>query len=92
MSEVDSDEDLTKELQPLAYHVSDRKRVLKEALKSLKGKRLEAMIPPVLKVRLNWFISGSVICWDSLLPGKDLIADFYVCAELESTETGKCLP
>ncbi len=50
MAEVDSDEDLTKELEPLAYYVHDRKRVLREALRTLKGKRLDAMIPPVLKV------------------------------------------
>jgi DNA polymerase III delta subunit len=47
----ESEVDLEEELFALADHVHDRKRLLKEAVRSLKGKRLKAMIPPLLKVR-----------------------------------------
>jgi hypothetical protein len=45
----ESEVDLEKDLHPLTYHVHSRKRLLKEAVRSLKGKRLKAMIPPLLK-------------------------------------------
>jgi hypothetical protein len=42
--------DLEVELHPLAIHVHARNRLLTEAVRSLKGKRLKAMIPPLIKV------------------------------------------
>lgn len=50
-SAEDSEVDLENELHPLTHHLHDKKRLLKEALRSLKGKRLKAMIPPLIKVR-----------------------------------------
>jgi hypothetical protein len=44
--------DLSKEIHPLMHYVEDKPRLLKEAFSILRGKRMDALIPAVLKVYL----------------------------------------
>jgi len=60
-SDVGSEVDLSEELHQLADHVHDRETLLTQAIRSLRGKRLKAMIPPVLRVRITQYYK-SVIC------------------------------
>ncbi len=48
--------DLRENLKPIGAYIKDRERMLDEMLRCIKGKKLEAMLPDILKVFRNNFL------------------------------------
>jgi hypothetical protein len=44
--------DLSEELHPLGYYINDREEMINQMFSIIKGDKLRAMLPPILKVIL----------------------------------------
>jgi hypothetical protein len=44
--------DLSEELHPIAYYINDREEMINQMFSVIRGDKLRAMLPPVLKVML----------------------------------------
>lgn len=43
--------DLNEELNPIGYYINDREEMINQMFSVIKGSKLRAMLPPILKVR-----------------------------------------
>lgn len=53
--EIESSEeelDLTKECHPIGYYINDRPEMINQMFSVIKGNKLKAMLPPILKVKV----------------------------------------
>ena len=56
--------DLRENLKPIGAYIKDRERMLDEMLRCIKGKKLEAMLPDILKVYyLFFFVHSFILCF-----------------------------
>lgn len=44
--------DLNEELQPIGYYINDREEMINQMFSVIKGNKLRAMLPPILKVTI----------------------------------------